>query len=59
MSQAQDLALAVEKNTVLKFVLDRLAIGLHIPCEVLGKLWGSKAKFRKKLHTDAMDNMLA
>ena len=59
MSQAQDLARAVEQNTVLKFVLDRLPIGLHIPCEVLGELWGSKAKFRKKLYTDAMDNLLA
>ena len=59
MSQAQDLARAVEQNTVLKFVLDRLPIDLHIPCEVLGELWGSKAKFRKKLYTDAMDNLLA
>ena len=49
----------MEQNAVLNFVLDRLPIGLHIPCEVLGELWGSKAKFRKKLHTDAMDNLLA
>ena len=49
----------MEQNTVLKFVLDRFPIGLHIPCEVLGELWGSKAKFQKKLHTDAMDNLLA
>ena len=50
----------MEQNTALKFVLDRLPIGLHIPCEVLGELWGSKAKFRKKLHTDgAMGNLLA
>ena len=26
---------------------------------MLGELWGSKAKFRKKLYTDAMDNLLA
>ena len=49
----------MEQNTVLKFVLDRFPIGLHIACEVLGELWGSKAKFRKKLYTDAMDNLLA
>ena len=39
LSQAQDLARAVEQNTVLKFVLDRLPIGLHIPCEVIGELY--------------------
>ena len=49
----------MEQNTVLKFVLDRFPIGLHIPCEVLGELWGSKAKFWKKVYTDAMDNLLA
>ena len=58
MPQAQDLARAVEQNAVLKFVLDRLPIGYHIPCEVLGELWGSKVKFRKKLYTDVMANLL-
>ena len=48
----------MEQNAVLKFVLDRLPIGLHIPCEVLGELWGSKVKFRKKLYTDVMANLL-
>ena len=60
MSQAQqDLARAVEQNAVLKFVLDRLPIGLHIPCDVLGDLWGKKTTIRKRLFTDAMDSLLA
>ena len=56
--QAQDLARAVEQNAVLKFVLDSLPIAHHTPCEVLGELWGSKVKFRKKLYTDVMANLL-
>ena len=58
MPQAQDLARVVEQNAVLKFVLDRLPIGQHIPCEVLGELWGSKVKFRKKLYAIVMASLL-
>ena len=44
---------------MLKFVLDRLPIGQHIPCEVLGELWGAKATFRKRVSVDVMANLLA
>ena len=46
-------------NAVLEFVLTSLPIGLHIPCDMLGGLWGKKTTFRKRLYAEAMANLLA
>lgn len=39
----------LEENPVLEFVLWRLPLGVHVPCEALAELWGEKAIFRKRL----------
>ena len=43
---------------MLNFVLLRLPLGLHVPCDVLGDLWGDKVKFRKLLYTLRMTHLL-